>query len=633
MTELLIALDQFHFLRPLWLLGLALLPVIYWLGKQPREPYSNWSQAINPQLLKYLLDDTQQTAKAWPLALFIAALAVCLVALAGPAWKKIPQPVHQSEDALVIVLDQSLSMLATDLKPSRQVTVKHKLIDLLKTRKEGQTGLIVYAGDAHIVSPLTDDTRTIQSMVPALSPLIMPALGSRVELGIALARQALKDGGINNGRILLVTDGIQAQDIERISEQLQRSQHQLSILTVGTADGGPIPIPEQGLLRDKGEIIIAGTDFSQLQQLAQRTGALIANLSLNDSDLNRLLPADRFDLSKNTREVEREMDQWQEQGPWLLLLVLPFAALAFRRGWLLSLCLTIGIQAPTTEAAESANSPWLNQLWKTADQQAADAFAHQDYQTAGELFSDPQWQASAAYRAGDYKAAAEYFSQADTATAHYNRGNALAKLGQLEEASKAYDEALQRNPNLADAKANKKLIEALAKQQQNEPSSDSQPSDSQPSDENQNQQGKQPKEQSPEQSSGQQNQNESTQQQSRNPDNGAPLPSKPNKQQQQQAQQKETESGKDSEKAQSQPLKQSEQQGQANTKNSHEANQQAATLPESELSEEQQQAMEQWLRRIPDDPSVLLKNKFNYQYQQNRQNNAFLPQQEDEVIW
>ncbi|EGG98641.1 hypothetical protein imdm_2088 [gamma proteobacterium IMCC2047] len=43
--------------------------------------------------------------------------------------------------------------------------------------------------------------------------------------------------------------------------------------------------------------------------------------------------------------------------------------------------------------------------------------------------------------------------------------------------------------------------------------------------------------------------------------------------------------------------------------------------------------MEQWLRRIPDDPSVLLKNKFNYQYQQNRQNNAFLPQQEDEVIW
>lgn len=633
MTELLTALDQFHFLRPLWLLGLALLPVIYWFGKQSSEPYSNWSQAINPRLLKYLLDDAQQTAKAWPLALFITALAVCLVALAGPAWKKIPQPVHQSEDALVIVLDQSLSMLATDLKPSRQVTVKHKLIDLLKMRKEGQTALIVYAGDAHIVSPLTDDTRTIQSMIPALSPLIMPALGSRVEHGIALARQALKDGGINSGRILLVTDGIQAQDIERISEQLQSSQHQLSILTVGTADGGPIPIPEQGLLRDKGEIVIAGTGFSQLQQLAQRTGALIANLSLSDSDLNRLLPTGRFDLNKNTREVEREMDQWQEQGPWLLLLILPFAALAFRRGWLLSLCLAIGIQAPTTEAAEPANSSWLNQLWETADQQAADAFAHQDYQTAGELFSDPQWQASAAYRSGDYKTAAQYFSQTDTAAAHYNRGNALAKLGQLEEASKAYDEALQRDPNLIDAKTNKKLIEALAKQQQNESSSDSQPSDSQPSDENQNQQDKQSKEQSPEQSSEQQKQNQSPQQQGQkqNPDNGEQPGSKSNGQQQEQ--QGKTEAAKDNEKAQSQQPKQSEQQDQANTENSHASNQQAASLPESELSEEQQQAMEQWLRRIPDDPSVLLKNKFNYQYQQNRQNNAFLPQQEDEVIW
>jgi len=612
-------LNQFHFLRPLWLLGTVLLPLLYLLAKRASQHHSSWSQAINPQLLKYLLDDSQQAVKKWPLALFLAALTLCLLALAGPVWKKIPQPVHQSDNALVIVLDQSLSMLATDLKPSRQVTVKHKLTDLLKARQEGQTALLVYAGDAHIVSPLTDDTDTILAMVPALSPVIMPALGSRVATGIELAIRALKDGGINKGRILLVTDGIQTSDINKVREHLQGTGHQLAIMVVGSADGGPIPIPDQGLLRDKGEIVIARTNISHLQKLAQSTGAPITSLSLDDSDLKTLLPNPAFDLNKSTHQVEREMDQWHEEGPWLILLILPFAALAFRRGWLLSLLFVVMIQPESVEAAD-----WSKQLWKTSDQLGSQAFEQKDYASAQQLFESQNWQGSAAYRAGDYQTAAELFAQSDDAAAHYNRGNALAKLGQLDDSIKAYDEALKREPDFVDAKSNRALIEELAKQQQSQSSEDSS-DDNQNADQNQqsseNQQGQQS------QSDNQSSENQQSQDQ----------PSQSNEKSQQQntvnepvEQTAKQDNAAEEKEQQAQQQNPSDEESDENT----EAQQEPQTVNEvQQLSEEEQQAMEQWLRRIPDDPSALLKRKFNYQYQQNRKNNQFIPQQENEAIW
>lgn len=623
MTDAFTQLGQFHFLRPWWLLILLVLPVLYWLGQRANQNSSSWSQVINPQLLKYLLDDQQQRAKKWPLMVFILGCVLCLVALAGPTWKKMPQPVHQLDDALVIVLDLSLSMQATDINPSRLIATRHKLIDLLKARQQGQTALVVYAGDAHIVSPLTDDNKTIINMVPALSPLIMPALGSRPATGIELANQALKHGGINSGRILLITDGITNRDVDNISEQLKAAGNQLSILVVGTEQGGPIPIPEQGFLRDKGKIVIAKTNSKPLQKLAQITNAPIARLSLSDADIKTLLPEKTFDLNKSTHQVEREMDQWHEQGPWLILLLLPLAALAFRRGWLLSLLFVVLIQPTPVEAAPSTETKpsLLANLWLTPDQQAAKAFAEKHYQAAREHFTEPQWQGSAAYRAGDFETAAERFAQSDSASAHYNRGNALAKMGQLGEAIKAYDEALRRDPNLADAKANKTLLEKLAKQQQSE-SQDSNDNSNDNSDANSDKSSDQNSEQSSDQKQDQPSQD---QQQNKNDNQQPNTESEQSKPDQEPSEQEQAD----------QASKDEAEQERAKSKAEQANNQQNEPIDSEaqQLSEEQQQALEQWLRRIPDDPGLLLKRKFNYQYQQNRQDNQYVPQQEDETLW
>ncbi len=125
-----------------------------------------------------------------------------IIALAGPAWQQIPSPVQEREDAMVIVQDLSLSMYSTDLNPSRLIRAQRKLIDTLNSRKEeGQTALVVYAGSAHTVTPLTDDIATISNMISALDPNIMPLLGSKPEEGIRLAVELLENAQLNEAKL------------------------------------------------------------------------------------------------------------------------------------------------------------------------------------------------------------------------------------------------------------------------------------------------------------------------------------------------------------------------------------------------------------------------------------------------
>jgi Ca-activated chloride channel family protein len=186
-SQLALFLAEFHFLRPLWLLALipALLCVFFlW---RLNESASAWDRAIDKELLPYLLDNTKSVAERTPLVILLSLWTLSILALAGPVWEKIPQPVQARQDAMVIVYDQSLSMYATDFEPNRQTVSKRKIMDVLDRRVEGQTALIVYAGDAHAVTPLTEDSVTIRSLVPSINPNMMPAFGSNTVAAIQTA--------------------------------------------------------------------------------------------------------------------------------------------------------------------------------------------------------------------------------------------------------------------------------------------------------------------------------------------------------------------------------------------------------------------------------------------------------------
>jgi len=243
--------QEFHFLRPLWLLGLIPSVVFLLALWRINTSVTAWDKAIDHSLLPFLLDSSKSAAQRSPLLLLTAAWVMSIIALAGPVWEKLPQPVQKREDALVIIMDLSLSMFAPDHVPNRLDLAKRKLRDILEFREEGQTALVVYAGDAHTVTPLTDDTVTISALVPSLSPNIMPLFGSNPIAAVEIAISLLDDVEATRGRILLMTDGISGfAEEQALAEQIADTAYELLVMGIGTEEGAPIRTSDGGFLTD-----------------------------------------------------------------------------------------------------------------------------------------------------------------------------------------------------------------------------------------------------------------------------------------------------------------------------------------------------------------------------------------------
>jgi Ca-activated chloride channel homolog len=630
-------LSEFHFLRPLWLL--ALLPAFAasgWLYYHQKRS-GHWEHVISADLLPLLLDPIPVKQRSTLPLLALIGWLLGSLAMAGPTWEQTPLPVHKQESALVVLFDLSPSMLAQDLKPNRLTRARLKLIDLLQQRQEGTTALVAYAGDAFVVSPLTDDADTVAALVPALDPNIMPSRGSNVEAAVEQSIELMFNAGVTQGDLLLITDDVPPSARDTLSETIRNmGDFRLSILGVGTKDGAPIPLGSQGFAKDSnGSIVIPRLDTASLKKLAHRHGGRYSNLTADDTDIKRL--SEGFSVEPGTpgKQLERTFDTWNDQGYWAVLPLLFILLLAFRRGLLACLLVTPLLYTPQTSYALG----W-DDLWSTPNQQAAKALSKGDTETAQQRFNNTQWKASAAYRNNDFETAEQLYNDLSV-DGHYNRGNALAKAGKLEEAIESYDRALALSPESEDAQFNKALAEQLLQQQQDSPQDSDQNSDqdsdqeSQNSDSSQDQQGQQNDSQESDDQQQNDSQNNEPQDQSSNSDNNPP---KDNQSKGNQSESKPPEDDPEN----SQPStpdnqqKSDEQQSPADeSQNQQENDQQAGDKeqpadqgkPENtesqQLTDEEKQAMEQWLRRIPDDPGGLLREKFRYeskkrQYEQRR---------------
>jgi len=589
--------SEFHFLRPMALLGLIPALTIVAFAQWRKRSAGNWEKIINPELLPFLMhgdSDKKQRGIYWVLAAWIV---VCL-SLAGPSWQQLPQPVHKKDAALILIMDLSPSMLAEDIKPSRLARARYKLIDILKNRAEGYSALVVYGGEAYSLSPLTEDSNTIISLVPTLQPSLLPVYGSNTEDAVETALELAINGGYQQADLLLITDGVASPAFATVQSMVKKAgKFRLSILGVGTRQGAPIPTGSGGFVKDSnGAILIPKLSPASLQMLAQNSGGIYRTLSTDDSDINALLDSTEELFPDASKELERDFDLWDDQGYWLILLLLPVLLASFRKGNIAVLLLV-----PTLFSDPATAFEWRD-LWQTADQQARELLQAGDAETAQTLFKDPQWRGSAAYKAGDYPSAIDQFVQFDNADSHYNRGNGLAKSGDLDGAIEAYNRALELQPEMADALANRELLEKLKQQQE----------------QNQEQNGEPNKDQKSQDQQSQDQQNQDQQQQSESEQN-----------QQSDSEQSQQQEGEKSEeqKAQEQAAKeQAEQEAKENSpkpNNSPEPNKSPELseqqIEQQELTEEQKQAqqeLEQWLRRVPDDPGGLLREKFRYQSRQ-----------------
>ena len=659
-------LNQFHFLRPEWFIALAPLMLLVFLIRKTTAKQSGWQSVIPSHLYQYMVIGKNEMGAKPPMWMLAFVWIISVIALAGPTWERLPQPVYQLKMGHVIVIDMSLSMRATDMTPDRLTRAKYKAIDLVNAIGEGEMGLVAYAGDAFVISPLTEDAGNITTLIPSLSPEIMPVPGSDPLLGIESASELLTNAGYNSGMIYWITDGIELEQQQELQEYVASIPFTVNALTVGTSEGAPIRQQSGELLKDfTGSIVIPKLNEGAVKGVVKTSGGRFESFTSNDTDIDALASVsllDKSDSEENEEESNLQGDQWKEVGPYLLLILLPFAAFAFKRG--LVFIVLVGLLSPSMiknahalqraqpseiagtsqdidapeSAKEMANKPdslsWWQMPFMNDNQEALNSYQRGKYKDAVNKFNDEAWKASSLYKSGDYEGALNAFRSIPGPESLYNQGNALAKLGKLEDAIKKYDQALSEAPDFDDARTNKKIVEDLLKQQQqqnqeqnqNENGDDGEQSDSQDngqdssdSPNSKQQSGDQNNQEGSNEQNGQQDDNEGQQsdqsqandeQQSGGDNSQQPDDSEMNSQnessdsQQQNAEQEESDQG-DSAQAQ---------------KDEQQAEQEAHAMQgqETELTDaekEELQRMESLMRRVPDDPAFLLKRKMQLEAQ------------------
>lgn len=459
---------QFHFLRPFWLL--AGIPLLWALIAAPaiNSPLQHWRESIAPHLLKALSVQKKGRTR-WFNPTNLSRVIICLgiLAMAGPSWQRQPSPFVEDQAALVIALDLSASMNQTDIQPSRATRAKQKISDLLALRAGARTALIVFAGSAHTVVPLTNDPAVIAGFLEALVSEIMPLQGKRPETVLPLLDRLLPKTGTNT-TLLLISDGISEASTRALTDYFSTRQRRLLILAMGKDASDAQPRPPLSL--------------ATLENLADKTEANLQRVTADSSDvraLNRHITQHWVESADHTRP-------WLDAGYYLLFPLALFFLMWFRSGWTLQwqwlagLTLLGTLSGPPTSWADAAVAyqttstaankeattasigdqlvqVWMK-VWLTPNQQGRWYFERGDYAKAAQSFDDNLWKGIAFYYHQDFDQAARLFSQSQTEVGLFNLANTQAQMRHYAQAVASYDRLLARNPEHASARRNKEFI-------------------------------------------------------------------------------------------------------------------------------------------------------------------------------
>ncbi|CAI8759444.1 Membrane protein [Pseudomonas sp. IT-P100] len=566
-----------YWFRPWWLLLLPLLGWLLWQLWHRQKRAGRWQMILPPAFHSALLSGGNGRESKLPWVALGVAWLLTILALLGPSWERVEQTSQKPADPLVVILELTPEMLATDVTPNRLEQARRKLFDLLQNRSDAQTAIVVYAGSAHTLVPLSDDLSTSRNLLDALKPSLMPLAGHRADLAVNKALALLTQSALGDGRILLVGSSLTDLEREGIQQALDGKSTEFLMLGIGTAEGAPITQEDGSFLKDdQGAILVPHLDEPSLKAFVNGLDGRYRHGGLDDADLRALGLLDGPRHLRNDGQTLR-LDTWADQGYWLLLPLLLLAACAGRRGWLF--CLPLLFLFPQPSYAFD-----FEDLWLRPDQQGLHLLKKKRPAEAAQHFEDRQWQGVALYESGDYSGAAQRFAEGNDAHAHYNRGNALAKSGELEAALDAYEQALERQPDLRPAQTNKALVENLLKQKNT------------------------PAPVEPDKTEG-----DETGTPQEPPPGAATQPS--NSGEPKSDAQTATPDAEQSDTTAPRP-------GTNEVPGSELGDEQSTTPPlrpaGDAIDGEQRQALEQWLRKIPDDPGELLRRKFWYEQQQHQ---------------
>lgn len=422
MIDIGLILDAFHFIRPLWLVLVPVIGAVWWIVRRTRVRREVPAKGLAPHLRAALSMGASRRRRPQPIDGVALALALAAVGAAGPTWSRMPDPFMAQSAPLAVVLKVTPSMQETDVAPSRLERGKQKIRDLLDLRAGARTALFAFAGTAHGVVPMTEDPTVVAPYLEGLTPDVMPMPGAVAADALAMAAEAVAREDAPGG-ILFVADAIDPADVAALN-------------------AASVPLAVLAMLPE-------GTDDRGLDQLT----APVERVTPDDGDIRRI---DRLLNAAYRRAMLDDTEQpWLDRGHWLAWPAALLTLLWFRRGWTMrwaAVCaLAAGLALPQPARADGVADWFL-----TPDQQGRLAVQRTDFERAAELFVDPLWRGYALYRDGQYEEAVAVLDRVETAQAAFIQGMAHIKSRSYRDGVRAFEAALERDPDYPQAAENLK---------------------------------------------------------------------------------------------------------------------------------------------------------------------------------
>ena len=484
-----------NFAQPAWLWALAAVPVFGALFLSSERRRKVVLRKLVAARLEARLTGTVSSAKRRArFALLLLVFAFTVLALARPQLGFRWEESRRKGRDVLIAIDTSKSMLATDLLPNRLTRAKFAAQDLIDRLQGDRVGLIAFAGSAFLQAPLTVDYGAVLEALKELDPDIIPQGGTDIAAALKTAEDAFGKGESENRAVILFTDG---EDLEAAGEKAAAQlavKARIFTVGIGSPEGALIPAPgarASEFVKDpEGQIVKSRLDEERLRRIAEATGGFYVRLQNGRAEAEQITNSGLGKMSE--KEIDAKLSRQPiERYQWPLgagALLLAAAALLGERkrgatGQLAAALFTLIVCVPRGASAKNLG---------------LEDYDRGNYQKAQETFSEqlkrhPRSHAlhydlgSAAYKSGDLDKALASFSQALTtsdpalrAKAQYNLANTLFRRGasqkdqepKLQEWNNAlqhYEASLKTQPDNADARYNRDLVRRLIEEAQKQP--------------------------------------------------------------------------------------------------------------------------------------------------------------------
>lgn len=581
---------DFNFAEPMWLLGLLLIPAgwgwyKFWQYKSKQNTFG-LNKFIDPHLLPHLLIQTNNKNTKGKIGWLYALLVACIAfALANPRWSFKELDAFQPTASMVILLDLSSSMTATDVSPSRIVRARQNIIDLLNLSKGMKIGLIGFAGNPHLISPITDDIQTIKTYVPALDTDLTAMQGNSLPAALKMAGDLLINEPGDKKSILLISDGnFVVDDLSKEISVLNAHNIHTHVMGVGTTTGAPYKDKNGSLHKLKGKVITSKLNVNKLQEIAKHGHGIYTEAKHNDLGLRLILT--KAESADTEKVVAGKIKQWNDQYYVFLIpaVIIMLYLMHTRVLFVLAIALLCyGINDNLYAAS-------LSDAFKNSEQKGKEMYANGNFLEAAETFIDPYRKGVALYRAGDFASAEQQFKLANRSTiktsALFNAGNAQMRQRKWQSAIDSYEAVLAIEPENFAAQHNLEIARKMLEEEESKPKQC--PNQSKQDKENQSEQEDSQANNDKNDNPPENNEQDKESQQAKNP---AQHEGQNNAQQNQESQQKQTAM-------------------QNESSNEQETNNRQAEIAATTLSAEEEEKIEQWLKRVDSDIKIFLKNKF-----------------------